>query len=739
MGHLHSVLQNVDILQKDVLQTIAACGASYGPTTISVYSITLWDSLKFEILNVQEEDLGDEALIALREIAVCLSKSHPAGTATSTPLTQYLSPITKECNEQLQSPQHKQAKPAGKILQSLGTASPAAYYLIGRTVLPPLLTIYQDADSIASQRALLEVLTQLIRSAIAVYVPSVIKSSFENPLGPFKDRLIELNSQALMSTAKEEVSFRVTALQCLVLMCSVPKYMQDNEIGMVVQFLDEIILEEDHSHRDDLKNEAIQGLVAISKVRPQLIMDISFPAFIARLPDCAGDQDEEYLVVLEGLARLSVEKALSETLIRRLLSRLDVVLQNGGAILYPPSILSTLHYVLSLRDLTHDPHLPSYHEKIVVDLSRKVAMAEIGQAPRTVLNEPSLLETLGRLCNLLIRALDSHKQASVAVQIYTLFLEDEVCPPMIDEESSESGKRSLMILSAYLMAGLRRDIPLPYSNTDESLNSFAQKLVKLATQETLPSVRQSLLWQIALVVNKSLTTQQLHYASDLLWASSTALLDNSKVSDKTLPVAFWIAKALVFRSASTEDVLTRLLSLLSNPVYGKMAAHGFDLLLAPDEMLSKENFAVIRLLTKQKVFGICIPFIAQAFRTADAQTKSNYLIALSGILRHVAIDILMAEIETLLPLLLQSVDLDDQDVKAATIQTLTVISEESPSAVESHVASLVNRLLKVAVDAKVNVSVRIRLILQCLIEHADLSNRGFDLLRFAACAYYPGK
>ena len=58
----------------------------------------------------------------------------------------------------------------------------------------------------------------------------------------------------------------------------------------------------------------------------------------------------------------------------------------------------------------------------------------------------------------------------------------------------------------------------------------------------------------------------------------------------------------------------------------------------------------------------------------------------------------MPEIPTLLPLLLQSLDLDlpDTDVKGATIETLTVILVENPVAVEEHMASLVARLLKAA-------------------------------------------
>ena len=56
----------------------------------------------------------------------------------------------------------------------------------------------------------------------------------------------------------------------------------------------------------------------------------------------------------------------------------------------------------------------------------------------------------------------------------------------------------------------------------------------------------------------------------------------------------------------------------------------------------------------------------------------------------------MPEISTLLPLLLQSLDLPEADVKAATIETLSIIMVESPEAVEEHMASLVTRLLKAA-------------------------------------------
>ena len=446
--------------QKDVLQTITACASSYEIATVSNYSTTLWDSLKFEILNAQEEDLAEEALLSLQAIAIRLSRGLDS-TDPRTPLARYLRPITKECNEQLQEPQHKQAKPVGQILSALGIASPVTFFLIVKAVVPSLMTLYQDACSIAKQRALLEVLVRVLDSAIAVYgtpsIPGPV-TQVENPLGPFKERLFEMNSQALMSSAADEISFRVVAIKALLRLCLLRGYLQDNEVGMAVQYFDEIVLLEDPSGKDDLKREAIQALVELSRIKPNLIMDITFPALMAKLPDSSASHDRDYLITLEGLAKLSVEKYVADTLIRRLLNRLDVVLQNGGSSAYPQAILSTLQYVLSQRDLKQDPNLSTYHERIVVGLTARVVLASSGRSPATALNERPTLEILGRLAMMIVRALDEHKQKSVALQIYSLFVDETDFVPVPFRDSVPKLQMSTMILSTSLMAGVRHSV-----------------------------------------------------------------------------------------------------------------------------------------------------------------------------------------------------------------------------------------------------------------------------------------
>ena len=241
-----------------------------------------------------------------------------------------------------------------------------------------------------------------------------------------------------------------------------------------------------------------------------------------------------------------------------------------------------------------------------------------------------------------------------------------------------------------------------------------QELTRLCLVEDNPPIRLAILRQLSLLINKFLPISAIHHATDLLWAPATGLLSTPPSDENSIRTIFWISKALVLRLAHTDEVLSHLLSLLCDRQNGLASARGFSLLLAPDEILSKDNGATIRLLAKQRVFNICVPRLASDFRDADPVSKPNYLIALSGILASVPTSVLMPEIGTLLPLLLQSLDLPEADVKAATIDTLSTVVAENPQAAESHVNSLITRLLAAAGDRKGNPPKSRQAALRCL-------------------------
>ena len=239
-------------------------------------------------------------------------------------------------------------------------------------------------------------------------------------------------------------------------------------------------------------------------------------------------------------------------------------------------------------------------------------------------------------------------------------------------------------------------------------------MVRLAFSEDVPPVRQAILRQIGLLTNKFLLPQETDTVLGIFKNLVMGLSETTSAPMNAIRVVFWVAKGFILRLIHTDEILNQLLDLISSRERGIASARGFGLLLAPDEVLSKENGAKIRLLANQKVFNICIPKIARRFGSADPAIKSNYLVALLGILKHMPTEVVMPEISTILPLLLQSLDLEDSEVKAASLQTLAVVSHEDSKAVEEHVGSLVSRLLKCVTYSEVNTANVRHNALRCL-------------------------
>lgn len=698
-------------VKKDVLQTLAACANNYDPATMSQYSITLWDAVKFEVLQAQEPELADEALDVLKGIATSLS-THAYGSANSA-LLQYLKPIDKECLEHLQEPASRQAKASGSILKAVASASIQAFEIVIKAVGPALFTIYQSAQGLVQQRAVLEVANQLFEASIEVY-GSWTTLTPKNPQGrenlmvEFKDKFVALYSQALMSTVKEEVSFRLTATNGLLLIARMKALLSDNEIGLFVQYFDDIVLKEESYGRDELKKRAMAALAEISHFKPGLLSDITFPAFMARLPDSEEEaKSADYNPVLEGLAEISVEKNLQGTLMRRLLNKVDLLFSSSQGMSFPYtcSILGTILYVLNRATTASQSPLDAYYDRVVLGLSRKATEASGGP-----LTDEVVLDLLGRIMNLIIRHSPADKVQTAADNIYLLFRDNQ-----FDGQSAGLSvlfePPTVTILSTWLLAAIPR-------NTHSAVLSRAQipriidELISFASKSTSLAVTQTCLLQVALFVNKHIETADLDYVDSLLSKRLLALRDEpmgeTESIDFGIRLTFALIKALVLRlSPKTNQYLTSLVDVLSEGQYprevSRKAAMGFATILSSDDILSKKNAAQIRLLAPQRVFQSLVPLISEKFKGSKSPSeKENYLVALSGILASVPSEIVMPELPTLLPLLLQSLDVTDQTVKIATLETLAVVIANNPSALEEsgHIPALVKRLIKVATVAK---------------------------------------
>ena len=553
---------------------------------------SLWDAVKFEVLNVQEDELASEALLVVKAIAVHLSKYWP--DPADSPLSRHVKIITTECNEKLQEPQQKQAKQAGQILASVAAASPVAFHFITKDVLPSIFTIYQDRDTLGKQRSLLEVINQLLESAAEVYgIVGAISPvpSLENPLYSFQDRLFELYSRALMGTPKEEVSFRVVALKGLLQIVKLKNFLSAGEIGMVVQYLNEIVLVEESYSTDEIKEEAIKGLVEISKLDYRVIMEITFPAFMSKLPD-SSPEESTYLTVLEGLAKLSVDKDVFELLYRRLVNKFDIVIRNDTSTTYPHAILSALIYVIEKNELGKNVVWADYARRIVNGPMQKALEADL----KSLIRHTVILEDLGRLLTITLRQIDTSEHQNMVDEIWsTLMLGRLSSPEDFGIEGSVEPNGCLRIFLTHLLAGLHPSVKLPLRPS---------ALLKIATVEPRKSAVaadiEALNVQSALLVNKWLSAKDdtsITPITDDLFSKVKSTSTDFGQARESIASLIYIIKGLLLRlDRATFRLLDQIVPLVSHPTYGTSTAQEFALLLSPSRLLTKDNFCTIRLL-----------------------------------------------------------------------------------------------------------------------------------------------
>lgn len=180
----------------------------------------------------------------------------------------------------------------------------------------------------------------------------------------------------------------------------------------------------------------------------------------------------------------------------------------------------------------------------------------------------------------------------------------------------------------------------------------------------------------------------------------------------SLKVAAWVAKALVVRSDTRGyQFVDEILALFSDSDLATDAARSLRLIAdESDRILSKENFAVIRLLYKQRFFSYVLPKLVEGHKSAIGDEKDTYLVGLSGILQYMPKQLSTIELpkvrhlialpemrltlrEKLLPLLITSLDLPDPALRANVINALRSLVAEAPETMEASISSIALKAL----------------------------------------------
>lgn len=677
------------------MSTLQACIVGYEPNTINLYSVTLWDALKFEVLAAQEDDLATEALKALALIATSFS------TGPEGPLNAYLRPIIKECNEHLEDAPTKQSQSAGRILHAVSSAAPVVADRIAKGILPTLFELFKSSQSMSKRRGLLEVFNDLVKAYIETTAAgdTLVLEGLQAYSGEAYAALL----RALLNAPKAEVSFRLVSLDGLVKLSAIRGLLSEEDINGAVEAITGIVLHEHLDGHGDIRAEAIDALTKMAYTAPHAIRDKAMPAFVAELPDVPQD-DVSYIPVLEALAKLSSAKEAFDTIVLRLKNRYSAARVQGAPKPYQKALLMAILFAFTYGSPATENGIirSAYFSDFAEPLLRQVQETPVSEW------DAAELDIIGRICNTLLRSQISHFQ-SANYNTTSRWLS-----PAVEEGSAAQDTiRAIAPFSLYYYAAIQPTVV----ETADILNLLkAQARIVLSASSLDPS-HGVLLRHITLLINKFANPKEMQAVLREAGLDVEVLLSNEPTAQQ-ISLAFAVIKALLVQgktSALTSAYLQLLLSLIST--ISASSARLFNTLLAPDDILTKQNHCVISGLYKQKAFSQLVPPIVEAIRTTPAdQTsqKQNHLLALSAILSHLPYSILEPALPTLVAPLLQTLDLrTDQPVKASSLLIFESLLMHSPILVAEHASSLITRLLNSTSTSSNTAHVRAR-ALQCL-------------------------
>ncbi|KFY70438.1 hypothetical protein V499_09168, partial [Pseudogymnoascus sp. VKM F-103] len=794
----------------DVLLTMKACIERYHPTTVSKWSSPLWDALKYEIFNSSDDSQAPKALDVLGAIAARLSGDLVIQNLVGTVLQTYVAAIVDECMTRLRENGPKNSASAGAIMASIIAASPFAYHLVMRAAIPELLKEFSGRDaSVADKRAVVETTNLLLDGKFealrrqdkwdfsAVGIIDGISSDADRAsesgtdvgvankgLEYYRDELTAMYMGVARDTQCDDKQFRVAAMQGLAKLLRLPQFLEKGSLDSYVQFLAGVVLET-ADLKEPVRKEAIKALQECAVLYTRLVTEQAFPVLLASLPDVLEGEETvaDKLAVLQALGDIGSRGRIMDTLLRRLLSKLDIVLRANESQKYAHLVLAGILYAVEQRQAQSENGEVAMRDEedyrsLVDELLRRTAALkvhskkwyvgtrELETAGGKVQPDDTFLDVVGRIimaatCGMgfeeqywiferafaLSVAYDDFTAACVAVTSPDdLPVDDDlsantdiskridIIDAQFDLLSGPADKLHALTLTKYILATLRRDnrvtkpasvvaaspppAALPVKKRILTINTTAavtNLITYLATTSSTPALRSTLLDILSLLINKfaALTPAVTAQLLGLFTTFPSLSAQEAKLTIQTLTTCTH-ASLLAGLPAATQ-LTTALLSALELPApTGQLAAQAFTHLLAPSPLLTRRQHALIRPLAQQRLFHTAVPALLSTFSspTTSAATKTNVLVALSGLLGHAPEEYITPFIPSLLPPLLQSLDSSPAATKKASIAVLRSAATSSPKALQEHDAALVKRLLACATGRESR-EVKVR-ALECL-------------------------
>lgn len=229
------------------METLAACAPVYGSAALLPSVNEIFNSLKLEVFHAIDAPLEDAAVDCIRAVVASL---HEVGLSTSEgdPTEKALKPLIDECATNLKDSDMKDSKQTGRILRAAASASdPACQYIID-TIVPLVLKQYRETTVATLRKSNVDIMIDLLEACKTLYGSAAENETVENsvltsPLIQHKDRFFGIFETSLLASNEYNL-LRLSGLTGLKLMILSKGFLESNEVGLAIQSINKILLDE---------------------------------------------------------------------------------------------------------------------------------------------------------------------------------------------------------------------------------------------------------------------------------------------------------------------------------------------------------------------------------------------------------------------------------------------------------------------------------------------------------------
>ena len=677
------------VVRNDVLKTLIACLENYNLSTIQECCLTVWNSVKFELLHRNENasvfkpesfelipknynDIDDNddskslilALVIIRTISIRLTEQ-PGGNV------DFLTTVTDELRQSLVKLNDK-SRPSILILAVLASESNDAFnFIIGKlfksNVWGKYLNVDQDQDveteidtnedvllNVEKQRDLVDLLGFIFSS----YYERAIDEKFieTNELKELKPNLLVFIGQLFKSSSNMETILKIKIFQQFIKLIQLRGFLNSSEIELVFQYFTETLGGDQFKWSDPIMEELVSGLIVISDYDASLIIQHILPSLLPEVEKANSSSINSILHVIQDLCT-------SYQILEVLSIRFASILQRSSNKSLIQLVLEMFIKLIKKIEVRSQFIMNSWVAKfvpIILKLHHE---------------DPVLVEIIGELTGLIIRFTDVSKHQLI-----------------IDQYNKEYNHLSQV---ANIQIAIYSNV---VANVDKSVNSFSdfkiEPFIDLTKSIGDAYLRVNYLQFLSLIVNKFVSVEEV-----------LPLLFDKATNGEDLEIYIWVLKGLLLKldkgGLKSLDELIKLNEETKNYELKCLISRSFLILFADlpifinqvpqiknRDLVSKVNNYNVKLLYKQHIFEIIFPHLTSG-------DDKVYLHSLSLILNNLDNQaILQPHSSEILPSMLKSLMSNDLIMIKSSLSTLKIIIEQDPTLIIPHLATIIPILNK---------------------------------------------